>query len=154
MRDMLFALLASAGILLLTAWICFLWSATRTVLPETLGSRAFKLSHAISIAMIITAVLILTAWLKQQFGVTGAIATAGFVALVELHAAAASIAQLNASGTLEPNLAHRGVLIVMASASLAKSGLAFVSGGLRYGLCVSASLMAAFVAALAVTWIS
>lgn len=150
LQEMMMVLLASAGVLLAASLLCLFKDGHRVVLPETVSTRAFKLTHAISIAVIIATVIILTAWLREYLGEAGALITAGLVALVELQAAAASISQLSATGSLEPDFAQWGVLIVLASASVAKAALAFMSGGLRYGLYVGGSLVIMMVVAITV----
>lgn len=150
LKEMLFVLLASAGVLLASALVCLFKNGHRVALPETASARAFKFTHALSIAAIIASVILLTAWLRESVGEAGALMTAGVVALVELQAAAASIAQLSSAGALEPRAAQWGVLIVLATASLAKAVLAFVSGGRRYGLYVGGSLIAMMAAAIVV----
>jgi len=147
MHSMVFVLLASGFALVLAALVCWFNDKHHHTLAESAPGRAFKLTQALSIALIIAGVVLLTAWLREHFGETGALITAGLVALVELHAAAASLAQLNTVGALEPRAAQWGVLIVMATASLAKSVLAFFSGGVRYGIYVSGGLFAMMVAA-------
>ena len=149
LREMIVVLLVSAGVLMVTALLCLSQQSHPNVLSETVSARAFKLTHAIAIAVIISTVIILTAWLREHFGDTSALITAGIAALVELQAAAASIAQLRSTGALDPKLAQWGILIVMASASIAKALLAFVSGGVRYGLYVGGGLIAMTVVAVA-----
>jgi uncharacterized membrane protein (DUF4010 family) len=141
MIEMLWPLLSGAAILTAAALFCLFRDGHRVTLPEVVKARSFKLTHALSIAMIIAAVIVLTAWLREQLGEAGALVTAGLVALVELQAAAASIAQLNSAGALESRAAQWGVLIVLAAASIAKTVLAFVSGGTRYGFYVGGGLM-------------
>lgn len=141
---------AAALVLLMAALLCLFKDGHRVVLPETVSARAFKLTHALSIAAIIAAVIVLTAWLREFVGEAGALMTAGLVALVELQAAAASIAQLSSTGALEPRIAQWGVLIVLASASLAKAVLAFLSGGRLYGLYVGGGLVVMIVVAILV----
>ena len=138
---------AAALVLLMAALLCLFKDGHRVVLPETVSARAFKLTHALSIAAIIAAVIVLTAWLREFVGEAGALMTAGLVALVELQAAAASIAQLSSTGALEPRIAQWGVLIVLASASIAKAVLAFLSGGRLYGLYVGGGLVVMIVVA-------
>ena len=88
----------------------------------------------------------------QLFGQGGALVGATIAALGELHAAAAGIASLVASGGLELATARWGVVALLASASLAKSLLAFVSGGARYGGIVGIGLVLMVVSAAVVTW--
>jgi uncharacterized membrane protein (DUF4010 family) len=149
LREMIVVLLVSAGVLMVTALLCLSQQSHPNVWSETVSARAFKLTHAIAIAVIISTVIILTAWLREHFGDTSALITAGIAALVELQAAAASIAQLRSTGALDPKLAQWGILIVMASASIAKALLAFVSGGVRYGLYVGGGLIVMTVVAVA-----
>ena len=72
---------------------------------------------------------------------------------MEVHAAAASIAQLIQSGGMTPEWAHWALVAVLASSGLAKTALAMASGGIRYGLTVGLGL-AAMVAggAVGVLW--
>lgn len=58
------------------------------------------------------------------------------MAWVEVHAAAASIAQLIQSGGMRPEWAHWALVAVLASSAVAKTALAMASGGIRYGLTV------------------
>jgi hypothetical protein len=73
---------------------------------------------------------------------------------VEVHAAAASIAQLIQSGGMTPEWAHWALVAVLASSAVAKTALAMASGGIRYGLTVGVGL-AAMVAggAVGVLWV-
>jgi len=143
--EMILPLIASAGVLVVATLLCLFKDRHRVVLPQSTHTRAFKLTHAISIAAIIASVIVLTAWLREYLGEAGALVTLGIVALAELHAAAASIAQLSSTGALEPRMAQWGVLTILVSASIAKAVLAFVSGGKQYGLYVGGGLMAMLV---------
>ena len=60
-----------------------------------------------------------------------------FVALAETHAAAASVAQLFQAGTLPVDTARWGVIGMLAASVVAKSVVAFSTGGPRYGLRVT-----------------
>ena len=120
---------------------------------ETPAGRAFKLTHALGMASIIALMSLLAAWLQHVFGEVGVLVAALCVAWVEVHAAAASIAQLIQSGGMTPEWAHWALVAVLASSGLAKTALAMASGGIRYGLTVGLGL-AAMVAgdAVGVLW--
>lgn len=120
-------------------------------LPDEPAPRAFHLHHALLIAGLIAVVLLLSAWLRQLFGEAGALVAATLVALAEIHAAIASLAQLTAAGGLSMEHARWGVVALVASGALAKVVLAFVSGGWRYGRYVGAGLLAMTAAAAATT---
>jgi uncharacterized membrane protein (DUF4010 family) len=120
---------------------------------ETPTGRAFKLTHAMGMASVIALMSLLAAWLQHVFGNVGVLVAALCVAWVEVHAAAASIAQLIQSGGMAPEWAHWALVAVLASSALAKTALAMASGGIRYGLTVGLGL-AAMVAgdAVGVLW--
>lgn len=112
-------------------------------LPADRTPRAFRLSHALLLACLMGVVLLLSAWLQHWFGAAGVVAAASAVALVEVHAAAASLAQLATGGQLDVDAATWGVVMLLAVSSLAKGATAFVSGGHPYGWRVSLGLAAA-----------
>lgn len=116
-------------------------------LPEEPPARAFKLSHALLLAAVVAAVMLVSAWMRLWFGEGGALLAAALAALVELHAAGASVAQLAMTGGLEPAPARWGLVALLAAAALSKSLLAFASGGFGYGWRVGAGLAAAVSAA-------
>jgi uncharacterized membrane protein (DUF4010 family) len=93
-------------------------------------------------ASIIALMSLLAAWLQHVFGEVGVLLAALCVAWVEVHAAAASIAQLIQSGGMTPEWAHWALVAVLASSGLAKTALAMASGGIRYGLTVGLGLAA------------
>lgn len=110
--------------------------------------RAFRLSHALMFAVIITAVLLFSTVLRHLFGDAGAVAAAMAAAIAETHSAAASLSQLVAVDGLDMRFARWGVVGVLATSMVSKSVMAFLSGGTRYGLGVAAGLLAALVAAV------
>jgi uncharacterized membrane protein (DUF4010 family) len=119
-------------------------------LPDAPPPRAFHLSHGLALALLLAAVLLGSAWMRLWFGDAGALFAAALVALGELHAAGASIAQLAAGGSLEPAYAEWGVLALLGAAALSKSVVAFASGGAGYGARVATGLFGALLAAAAV----
>ena len=106
------------------------------------ADRAFKLSQALLIAALIAGVSLLAAWLGERFGSAGVLVTTMLVALAEVHAAAAGVAQLQVSGAVPMDVARWGILGVLSASCLAKTVLAFASGGMRYGLLVATGLIA------------
>lgn len=134
-------LIAGAAALAAASLLCLRPKHGRHV-PERQQARSFRLGHALTIAAIIAAVLLLSAWLGEVAGNTGVLATATLVGLVELQAAGASVAQLAAAGGLDQHVARWGVVAVLASSAAAKGVLAFYSGGAAYGLVLGAGLAA------------
>ncbi len=151
LTSMVWPLLVGALCLLAVAGLCLRTDGRREGLPDDPSTSAFKLSHALMIAAIIAVVSLLSAWLRQIFGDAGVLVATVLVALAEIHAAAASIAQLNAADALGAGIARWGMVAVLASSALAKVVLAFVSGGARYGQIVGAGLAAMAAGAAATT---
>ena len=142
-------LLLAGAALLAAALPGVLRHETVSNLPADRTPRSFRLSHALLLAGLMGVVLLVSAWLQHWFGAAGVVAAAGAVALVEVHAAGASLAQLAATGQLELSSAGWGVVVLLAVSALAKGGIAFISGGRPYGWRVASGLAAApLVAAL------
>ncbi|MBD9532730.1 DUF4010 domain-containing protein [Comamonas sp. CMM01] len=135
--------LVGAGLALLGV-VALLWRRAQGVQTQAAAptGRAFQPSQALWIAALIAGVSLLAAWLGARYGSAGVLASTMLVALAEVHAAAAGVAQMAANGVVPLEVAHWGVLGVLASSSLAKSALAFASGGARYGVLVTGGLLA------------
>ncbi len=116
------------------------------------AAQAFRLSQALLVAAVMALVVVLAAGLQHVFGNAGVLVAAVLVALAEVHAAAASMAQLQASGSLSLPLAQWSVVAVLASSAVAKSALAFATGGWRYGAAISLGLLSMVAAAGLVLW--
>ncbi|GIZ53281.1 MgtC/SapB family protein [Noviherbaspirillum aridicola] len=111
-------------------------------LGDASAARAFQLVHALSLAAAIAAVSLLSAWLGELFGRAGVLVAAICVALVELQAAAVSVAQLGVAGGIPAETAQWGIVGVLAASAAAKGVLAFFAGGRRFGALVAAGLAA------------
>lgn len=143
--------LAGLGLLLV---ILSAWLRIERDEAQTPSAHAFKLSHALAMVCIIALMSLLTAWLEHVWGDVGVLVIALCVAWVEVHAAAASIAQLMQAGGMTPELAQWTLVAVLASSAVAKTVLAMASGGVRYGLTVGLGLMAMVAgAAVGVLWL-
>lgn len=144
-------LAAAAAMLAIVAAIGLRRESEASQLPREPDARAFRLSQALLLALLIGTVLLLSAWLRSLFGDAGAVITAMLVALAELHAAAASIAQLSASGGLTTAHAQWGIAGLLLSSAIAKTVVAFASGNRRFALHVGAGLAGMAVACGLVT---
>jgi uncharacterized membrane protein (DUF4010 family) len=117
--------------------------------PDALGSGTLRdgsnvsIRKAIGVALMLGGVLVLSAWAESRWGHQGVWLTALVVGIAELHSAVTSVAQLHHAGLLENHEAARGILAALLASVIAKSALAFATGGVRYGLriCVGLLLM-------------
>lgn len=142
LQSLAIPLLAGAVALLGVGALCLRQQEAPVDIPHASPARAFRLSQALAVAALIAVVSLVATGLRQLFGDAGVLVAAVLVALVEVHAAAASIAQLAVSGDLAPWLARWGVLAVLGASAVAKSALGVFSGGVRYGGLVGAALAA------------
>lgn len=116
----------------------------------TADARMFRFGQALGMAALIGAVLFVAAALNAWFGARGALAAAVIAAFAELHAATATLAQLSLDGVLDATQARWGLLGLLAASVMAKTIVAFASGGRAYGARVGTGLLAMLVAVLVV----
>lgn len=143
---------ACAGLLLMAAKGLLRGNADG--LPAGPEPRAFRISHALVIALVIALVMLLSEALHRAFGDAGAMTGAIVAALAELHAAAATVARMTSTGSLSPAQATWGMVGLLAAMSVAKSAIAFVSGGGAYGRQVTAGLLLMTAGAAAGNWLT
>lgn len=93
------------------------------------SGRAFQPRQAFFFALLITAVLWLSAMLADQFGVRGAIAGIAAGGFADAHSASATAAALAKSGALQQSAAVWAVLIAITTNTLTKITVALVTGG-------------------------
>ena len=110
--------------------------------------HAFKASHALIIAITISTVTLCSAWLRHHIGDSGTVATSAIVGLVEIHAAAVSIAQLNQHDPVQSAYARWGVMAILASSASSKIVLSYVSGSRGYGHRIASGLGVMLLAAI------
>lgn len=104
------------------------------------NGRAVSLKRAATLALIILAVSLFSAVLDEYLGQSGVLVGVMLVALAELHSAAIGLTQLTQSGRFEVAQAQWFILAMLGASVSAKSGLAFITGGRRYGWRVVAGL--------------
>lgn len=139
---------AVGGLLLVIAGLLAKAHSNGGLQPQAGHGKAFKIQQALLIAGLIAGVSLLAAWLEELFGHSGALAAAIIVALAEVHAAAAGVAQLAATGKLPVQVASIGIIAVLAASCLSKGVIACIAGGRRYGLLVGSGLLAMLAGAL------
>jgi len=122
-------------------------------LPASGNRRVFRLSQALLLAAVIGGLLLLSAWLQRWMGAGGGLMAAAVVALAEVHAAAASVAQLFLAGAVSPRQAQWSLFALLATSSLAKVGVALIAGGGRYGSRLAIGLCTALAASATVIWL-
>ena len=116
--------------------------------PPTAQSRMFRFSHALGFALLVAALVLLSAGLSAWIGPTGAMAAAIVSAMAELHAAVATLGSLTGKGGVDLDQARWLMLGLLTASLVTKSGIALASGSRAYGLRVAAGLLLALAAGL------
>ena len=110
----------------------------------------FRLGQALSFALVVATLTLVTAALSAWIGAQGAMVAAVLTASVEVHAAVATLAGQFARGALDPAQARVWMAALLGAGLVAKSAMAWISGGRVYGLRVASGLLAALAAGIAV----
>lgn len=108
----------------------------------TAPGRPFEPRHALAFAAIVSGILLLAAIMHTYLGDAGLHAAAAVSGFADVHAAAASVAQLVAAGSLSPVDAGGPVLAALIANSLSKAVMAWLRGGRDYALRVLPGLVA------------
>lgn len=145
---------------LLAAFVCtsaygalFLRRALRDGPESAIGQgRAFNPRMAISFALLMSVVMLLTALAQHYFGVSGVLAGSALTGLADTHAAAATAANLHGSRGLADDAARTAILLAFSTNSITKAVLAFWYGGRGFGLRLLPGLIAMVAAAWLATW--
>lgn len=144
--------LAAAGAVALAAALVAGWRALSTPSgrAELLGKRPFEPKHVLGFVAIVATVMLLAAIARSQLGEASLAWVLAASGLADVHAAAASAAQLVASGDVQIRTGLVAVLAALASNSLMKCVVASLKGGRTYALMVLPGVVL-MVAAFAVT---
>src|SRR5690606_1538196 len=118
--------------------------------PPSAETRMFRIGQATGLAALIAGVLVVSHVAAHWLGPNAALATAFLTALAELQAATATVATLFRDGTIDSRQAQWAVVGLVAASSIAKSVVAFVSGGRAFGVRIAIGLLAATAAAAGV----
>ncbi len=134
-------LLAAAIVLAVGGLLGLRGSDPANTAAPTEKNRMFQPRHAIAFAALVAVVWLVVAALNAWLGARGALVGAALSAAAELHAAVSTLGQLFNQGVLDPAQARLGLLALLAVSALAKSVIAWASGGRAYGLRVAIGLL-------------
>lgn len=113
----------------------------------------FSLGPAIKFAAFFVGILFAARFATTYFGDRGLYAAAGLSGLADVDAITLSIAEQAQNGALAHKVGAIGITIAVVSNSVVKSGIAFYSGGWRFGRIVALCLGLATAAGLAVAFL-
>ena len=145
------ALLASGVVVVAFAFVAARAARTVPADVELEPGRAFEPKQALLFVAILATVMLASAAAQAWLGDAALDVTLALSGLADVHAAAASAAQLVESGRIAAGTALPGIALALTTNSAVKLGLAWASGGRGYALRLLpgiAGMLLAFVLAL------
>jgi uncharacterized membrane protein (DUF4010 family) len=106
-----------------------------------------RLREALIVAALLSAVTLVAASAREQFGAGGVYATAALAGLADAHSPVASAVALFAAGSLSQGELLWCVLLALSANSVMRLFVAFTAGGAAYGARVAPGLLLALAAA-------
>ena len=139
-NSMLPALLV-VGVVAVSYGVWLARDAEQSQISNDLSGRAFELKHSFGFALLVTAVMFVSAFLADRYGSMGASIGVALVGFADAHASTASAATLAAHGTMSSSTAIFTILLAVSANTFSKAIVAFISGGRAFGLRVVAGLI-------------
>jgi uncharacterized membrane protein (DUF4010 family) len=109
--------------------------------------RAFNVSNALVFAATVSAILAISAAVRESFGVTGLLVTSFIAGFADTHAVAISAASLVSAGRIGVADAVPVVLVGFTTNTVSKAVISATTGGRRFALAVIPGLALVLVAA-------
>lgn len=99
--------------------------------PAGPGERRgpLRLREALVLSLVLSAVAVAVSWAREHFGSTGLYGAVALTAFADVHAPIASLAGLQAAGSISPGQALAGLLLAFACNSSTRGITAVVAGG-------------------------
>ena len=91
-----------------------------------------RLREALVLSLLLSAVAVAVSWAREHFGASGLYGAVALTALADVHAPIASLAGLQAGGSIDVHQALIGLLLAFACNSLTRSVTAVAAGGWRF----------------------
>lgn len=144
----------AAGVVIVLFALVSTWAARRQPADGAkIGGRAFEPKHALLFVAIVATVMVVSAAMLAWLGDAGLDATLALSGLADVHAAAASAAQLVAVERITPQAAVPAIALAFAANSTTKLVMAFATGGRAYGLHLLPGIAAMVAAFAATVWL-
>jgi len=147
--------LAAAGVVIVAFALAAAWGSRKVEAGETaLKGRAFEPTHALLFVAIMAATMLASAAMLAWFGDAALDLTLALSGLADVHAAAASAAQLVAVGRIDVEAAMPGIALAFAANSAMKLGMAYATGGRAYLVRLAPGIVCMVLAFALAAWLS
>lgn len=97
--------------------------------PATQRRGPLRLREALLLSLMLSGVAVAVSWAREHFGASGLYGAVALTAFADVHAPIASLAGLQAGGSIGPTQALLGLLLAFACNSITRSIAAVAAGG-------------------------
>lgn len=137
-REMLVRLLPAiaGGTVVIVAMVAIMTRGNKSrvdVSPWQVG-RPFSFWPAMTLAALLTAVVMFSRWATESLGTAGAAGAAGLAGFADAHAAVLGVVTVEQTGGMDARTAMLAAGLALATNTVTKCVLAFASGGKAFGL--------------------
>lgn len=124
-----------------------LWRSEASTDQGQVKGRAFSLLQSIGLALLLSVITAVVAWLQGAFGALATYVSSALAGFADMHSPAAAVIFLSAHGAADANTVLTAVLLAFSTNTVSKVVAACVAGGARFGVPVSLGLVAVATAA-------
>jgi uncharacterized membrane protein (DUF4010 family) len=150
------AIAPSMGSALVMALALGLAAFSRIEAPAQDGNmngRAFSLWQSIGLALLLSSITAVVAWIQGAFGTLATFAATALAGFADMHSPSTAAITLAVHGGIDAATMLTAVLLAFSTNSVSKIAAAYAAGGTRFGTTVSLGLVAVVAAAWLPWWL-
>jgi len=152
-RPLIWPVVAMVTVLLASAGFIYRFSKTEALGNEMPFRNPFHLKRALLWGLILSAVLLVSAAARAEFGDRGLYVAAGFSGLADVDPITLAVSSQVHTVGLPVLSAVASIILAIGANTLSKAGFAWASGGRAFGAKLSLLLAASLGAALLAVWL-
>ena len=118
-----------------------------------MNGRAFSLWQSIGLALLLSSITAVVAWIQGAFGTLATFAATALAGFADMHSPSTAAITLAAHGGIDAATMLTAVLLAFSTNSVSKIAAAYAAGGTRFGTTVSLGLVAVVAAAWLPWWL-
>ena len=119
----------------------------------SLNGRAFSLWQSIGLALLLSSITAVVAWIQGAFGTLATFAATALAGFADMHSPSTAAITLAVHGGIDAATMLTAVLLAFSTNSVSKIVAAYAAGGTRFGTTVSLGLVAVVAAAWLPWWL-
>jgi len=119
----------------------------------SMNGRAFSLWQSIGLALLLSSITAVVAWIQGAFGTLATFAATALAGFADMHSPSTAAITLAVHGGIDATTMLTAVLLAFSTNSVSKIAAAYAAGGTRFGTTVSLGLVAVAAAAWLPWWL-